>query len=381
MKKFILSLSLIIGLCVSLFAQPKFVPTVNLSNVGKMLQEETVENKEYKNLDIATFARSKIEEYYGKKSFWDTEWIRVANFLSFLSQHKDELNKIFNKEYKRYYNTLSDKQKENLIGAFLGANYVTVTNIDKYFKLKISVDNLCESNAYVDGKICIEADDMIEALDIATHEATHLFKVIYYNKHILSKQETRAVPEEAAIAAQLRFALPILPTSSNSVIRGTRTWFLVEDEQFFDTYYDVLKDEYDEMVFSIMYYLNYFDPNYVLSLSYAETDSIPQRVYAIFFVTASNSWDKEINGDNAIILDPLEFSYEEFLNNPVYQDTVKDLETIYKNKIYKYKTLEAFQAYINNWYESNQKIVVKIIAKNLRKYASDQILPVPKGYI
>ena len=380
MKKLIISFSLIIGLCVALFAQVhrpqgNQKSPVSRNTYGNIIKSEVVSQTAQKDIDILQFIRTKIYDYYDRTSFEEPEWQRVKKFLIFLDKNGTRLNSLFNQKYKQYFYTLSNGQKEQLMAAFWGANYLTNTFINEDFEQKISLSNACE--AYPQGgSMCITGDDILEVLDSAIHEATHLLFFVK-NKGVTT---ALLLSEQATIFAQLYLSLPLKP-DVEEIRLGTRTWFRRnQEENFIERYYDNILSEYVEAIFPITKYDKYKrDIKRCFGWKRNNSMSMTKAIYLYITVKIFNKW--------AIDKDYYPLKLDNFLDNQLVGNTTfNDISNEVLNKFYndeniEVNTHEELVKNIENWYTSNSVAVATIIFQELAKSASPDIPPVPKGYI
>ena len=235
MKKFILFLSLVIGLCLNIFAQYK---------------------SEVDNIDVIKFAQDTIYAYYGKTSFEEQEWIRVKNFLTWL----EENNSVLIKHFVEQYSISKIDDVEKYIFAFLGANYVSQQLINKLFDLPIRISkDGCYATPQIG--ICIEPYDSMEMLNVAIHEAVHLLPVLGNANMENTIQYSDMLSEEITIFSQLKYALPL---KSGKVVHGTKVFFISYDDEIISQQIKSIQGEYADIAYSIVNYSDY-DKNNIYS--------------------------------------------------------------------------------------------------------------------
>lgn len=385
MKKYVISLFLILGLCVNTFAQVhrpqgNHKPSVSRNTYGNIVKSEVVSQPDQKNLNVLKFARNKIYDYYGRTSFDEPEWERVKKFLIFLDENGTRLNALFNKRYKKYFYTLPKEKKEQLIGAFWGANYLTNTFIDKDFDLGIAVSKVSQSTLLA-GTISINAGNVVEAIDLAIHEATHSLNFIGTNGY--NTQGIGLLSEKLTIFAQLYLGLPI-PITKNKIRIGTRTWYLHDQDKFIEENYEEILGEYSAMFFAAAEYDQYIEE--IANFS-TWTDlfkqSLGEVITGLAYIDIINTWGYEKYGKKYTPVKASNFLDQQIVNNAIFQN-VSDI--IVKNFLDDYNNLtdytkEEISTTFNEWFEENNLEVATIIFQELAKSASKNIPPVPEGYI
>lgn len=311
--------------------------------------------------DIVKEAKEMITQYYGKNTFEEPEWIRVKNFLTWMEDNKAVLNQSF----KDRRLDLSTQNKEPYIGAFLGANYVANKMINKFFNLPIYI-NARESETSERGAIRISVTEFIAGVNSGMHEAAHLLPFLNRNRDVM-------YPEEIAIFSNLKYGLP--RKVGIDVREGTRAYFISADDEFVGRYYKDILNEYSEIVFSVTKFSKYTSNNLSdYAIDYANPIRWTLEALVIDKVMDNFNLEKE----------DLEYFNAIYLDNIIFKDSVRDIfekitpklnEANSKGKDLYYYT----QDLINK--DNQQKEIAKIFVKNLKKYADENIPPIPKEYI
>ncbi len=307
------------------------------------------------NGDLILDAKNKIYRYYGKESFEEPEWIRVKNFLNWLDENEISLNKRFREAYPG----TNTENSEKLFFAFLGANYVSQKLINKKFDLPIQISR---EGCYADQvHICIEPYNYMEVLNVAIHEAAHILPAII-NKDI---QPYDILSEEITTFAQLKYALPL---KSGKIVHGTKAFFIYSDKETNRLKINDIKGEYADIVYSAVNYSD-FNESTILNKKIRKSRSVYKILQIIF-----NGIDNNYLGKNYILNDDEIY----YLQNPVFQDTKKDMENSLSPKVLGYNYSKG---YLQKIFLDNEEEILSSFVKNLRKHADKNIPPVPKGYI
>lgn len=358
MKKLMILLFLISSLFVNLSAKERDTLISNKDILGFM-QEQKVQNT-----DIVEEAKDVIFKYYNKQTFEEPEWIRVKNFLTWLDKNKDTLNKSF-KDRKL---DLSPKNRLVYIGAFLGANYITEEMINKFFNLKITIGNTCES--FEDGHMCISVDNFIDGVNSGMHEAMHLLPLVQ-SKYANGSIAVSMYNEELPLLSNLKYGLPKKVGSNADVREGTRAYFTFADDNFVEKNYKNILMEYAEVAYSAQHFSEYSKKNIkVYAPDYGRSDAVFWVLHELLNYNFYGEDEYEI-----------EEVYLLFLNNKIYKDTVAEvIQTVINPKIKgKDKLSIDFTKLISK--EENKLPMARIFVKNLKKYSDKNIPPVPNGYI
>ena len=378
LKRFIIPILLVLAFCVSGFAQDK-KPIISAGEIKESVKKQYLLNVVFESKKI-------IYKYYSKKTFEEPEWIRVKNFLTWLEDNSDNLNRKF---AGKKINNLSKEKQILYMGAFLGTEYVTKQMINKDFDLNINFSNQCmtSNRSY----ICISANDFIDAINGAMHEAVHMFPYVhnpFAKGRILDI--TGNLSEEITIFSQIKYGLP-MKESTNNILLGTRATFIFADENFIKKHIEEilggeeLLGEYADIVYSATRY-SYYNKDNLLNYKWRYTyyvDSVLRS--AIFYkIKQKVPFDKaELN------------EYErKFLMTPVYRDTVNEIMPIFRPDSYNQwcsgyecypylygKTSDECYEYIHALFDAHKEEIAIIFFKNLKKYADPNIPPIPKGYI
>lgn len=336
MKKIILSLFLSLGFC--------------------FVYSQTID----KHTDIAAEAKDKIYQYYGKETFEEPEWIRVKNFIIWLDKNKNTLNKHFSEMHP----DVNIDNREKLIFAFLGANYISQKTINKMFDLpiKISLEGCYANPSPI--YICIEPFSEIEVLNLAIHEATHLLPAV--GKANVDMLSSDRLSEEITIFAQLKYALPV---KLGKLSHTTRTFFIFADEDTIRKNVDNIKAEYADIVYAATNYSNYDESN-ILNTKIRTSRSVYQIIQLIFNGINNNYLKNHNNLNDDEIY---------YLQSPIFQDIKDDME----NRLF--PNLSEQDDYSSGYLQKilldNEGEILFSFINNLRKYADKNIPPVPKGYI
>ena len=304
--------------------------------------------------DMVLEAKNRIYKYYGKETFEEPEWVRVKNFLTWVENNKTALNKNFSEEYPNI-----SKDTEKLIFAFLGANYVSRQLIGKRFDLPIEISS--EGCYAGQAHICIEPYNYMEIFNIAIHEAAHLLLALE-NKNV---QSADLLSEEITTFAQLKFALPL---KSGKTVHGTKAFFIYSDKETNRLKINDIKGEYADIVYSAVNYSD-FNESTILNKKIRKSRSVYKILQIIF-----NGIDNNYLGKNYILNDDEIY----YLQNPVFQDTKKDMENSLSPMVLGYNYSKG---YLQKIFLDNEEEILSSFVKNLRKHADKNIPPVPKGYI
>ena len=424
MKKIIITLLLIIGLCANIsaqrqkssfkpsnlkkssvitpknidFAAPTTTPSTQqnaernspLEQTGKidtsayrdLFVSETTSQTEQENIDVVNRLQKLIYDYYGSNTFNEYEWIRVRVFMTFLKDNEKKLNSLFNKRYKKYYYKLPSNRKDILIAAFAGANFLTKKFNYSGFDLKISVSNACE--AISDGTICVSSDDIIEAIDISIHEATHVLKFVEKREQRnRTYQETEFISEKNAILSQIWYGLPV-KLSGDNILRGTRAWFQNKDKDFIEQHYEEILLEYAEIVLAISEYNRTPKRDSHILVTVDDTSTISEVLSSLSFIQISNDLLRQEYGHNSSDIDSGEFVDVKFIQDYIYkQMTAKTVE--FFNSSFSDKSVEEkidnFDNMFYEWFENNKIDIAKIIFDTIKENTPRNIYPIPQGYI
>lgn len=361
-----------------------YIDDLDLSILGEISSSvkesirEAIYQQYLNDINIVDIAKHEIYTYYNRTTFEEPEWIRVKNFLTWMDQNKDTLNNnfVFYMFYSKdsvYFYKLSIADKKNIIGSYLGANYITNNVLNQNFELQILLKNVCRTYKY--GGICIYAKDIVSAINSAIHETTHMLLV--NNKYFIGKKTEKPdiLSEKATIFSQLKYALP-LKINDENLLSGARANFRVANENFLRRYLDHLFREYVEFVPATTEYSEYSNNlTSILNLRCTEAMSVDDFLRRIlsYKALAEYGYNTELTDIEA-----------DFIKNNVYKDTIDEVyDSIYADDLAKLKTKSEEEIYMESFilFEDNRLPIAKILFKNLKKYADPNIPPVPKGYI
>ncbi len=356
--------------------------------------KDLIDPSQAEKVDIVQEAKEMIFDYYGKRTFEEPSWIRVKNFLTWLDNNKDILNRKVNRNVLDSYR----EKRATFIGAFLGANYSTKEMIDQWFNLKMRLGDTCEARP--NGTMCISANDFIGGINSGMHEAAHMIPLVItkYEKieetkekmknlqkifpHLVNKyaynfiENGELYSEEIAVFANLKYGLPIKDGDNVDVREGTRSYFKFADDKFVKKHYKEILMEYCEVVYSAMEFSNYPDNDF---MNYGPA----------WLNTVAGVLDKLIKyqvmydfcGEEYYEIEEAYFQYSE---NVVFKDTIDDIiKTVINPKLknLKDKSPDEVFNYLGNLLSENKLIMANIFVKNLKKYADKNIPSIPKGYI
>ena len=203
---------------------------------------QVINKQQTPDINVVSEAKNKIYQYYNKETFNEPEWIRVKNFLTWLSENEFSLNEYFWETYPDTDNSLN-VETEKFIFAFLGANYISKQIVGKMFDIPITIswEGCYASSSQV--HICIEPYNYMEVLNTSIHEAAHLLSAVgnvNISKNNYNIQYSDFLSEEITIFAQLKYALPL---KFGKILHGTRAFFILADEESVKQKIDHIKGE------------------------------------------------------------------------------------------------------------------------------------------
>ena len=372
-KSLVISMLLIIAFCNSGFAQDKRPIIITVEQMEELFK------KQYSR-DIVAESKKIIYKYYGKKTFEEPDWIRVKNFLTWMDENKENLNRKF---ASKNLNKLSEEKQILYMGAFLGAEYAARQMINKDFDSAIHFSDACYASDH--GYICISANDFIDAINGAIHETAHMFPSVqnpFAKGRLLDTDEN--LSEEITIFSQIKYGLP-MKIKDNDIRLGTRATFLFADENFIKNHTKEILDEYADIVYSATKY-SYYNKDNLLNYTWHTKIVVDSVLRSSVFYKIK----QKVPFDKA----ELDEYDRAFLMTPVYRDTVNEIMPIFRPdpynqwcsgfECYPYlygKTSDECYEYIHQLFDAHKEEIAIIFFKNLKKYADPNIPPIPKGYV
>lgn len=329
---------------------------------------QVINKQQTPDINVVSEAKNKIYQYYNKETFNEPEWIRVKNFLTWLSENEFSLNEYFWETYPDTDNSLN-VETEKFIFAFLGANYISKQIVGKMFDIPITIswEGCYASSSQV--HICIEPYNYMEVLNTSIHEAAHLLSAVgdvNISKNNYNIQYSDFLSEEITIFAQLKYALPL---KFGKILHGTRAFFILADEESVKQKIDHIKGEYADIVYPITDYSSY-DENKVLNTKIRKSRSVYQIVELIFNGINNNYLGKDYNLNDDEVY---------YLQSTIFQNVKQEMENHFFFNISKYDNYS--KGYLQKLLSDNEDEIMFFFVKNLKKYADKNIPPVPEGYI
>ena len=312
---------------------------------------------------VVSQADKYLSSYYGRDDFSSREWARVQDFKRWLKDNEESLNKQFAADdIGRQYNSLSAEQKEAALGTWLGMKYavdVIGEKPNKSFPVKLEEDtwNKKDGDRADKGSISITKGSFVEKMNVGLHEAVHLMP----NASLRYGYTSAAYGEKYAVAAQQRYGLPV--KEGANAMAGARSFF----PAFQAGRSGDMLGEYTEGISALIDYDNIWK-NKQWDLAGPDTSQLlGKRLQEAVVSLVEKGEMTDVEGYS-----PAMNKYLKSVAEAIAEDFRKDSSGEGQEK----KT-----ELVGKYFDQHSDRVAKVAGEQLRSVASQNLPPVPKGYM